>query len=273
MAFLMNTIFKYRKKVILENIRLAKITEKTGISERKLLSGIYKNLMDISLESIKGFSLSEKQIAKRHIVNNPELLDKAYSNNQSVLLVVGHYGNWEWGAFSPNFYLNHKIVALYKPLMNPLVEKFVLKRRASFGSVMASIDHTGKFFEENVDKTAMFLMAADQSPTRPDRALWIPFLGIPTPCIHGIEKYQEKYKLPVVYAEIIRMKRGLYHINLSWVKKDADLQESGKLTYDYMKKLEKTILRDPSNWLWSHRRWKHKDKYPGKYDYTAIEND
>ena len=155
-------------------------------------------------------------------------------------------------------------------MTNPYIEKFVLKRRSTFGSIMASIDLTGQFFSDYAPKTSMFLMAADQSPTRPDLAIWIPFLGVPTPCIHGVEKYHRKYKIPVVYAKISRKERGKYHVELSWLSSDLKNPEKGKLTYEYMKKLEDTILSNPTSWLWSHRRWKHIDKFPGSFDYPKA---
>ena len=252
-------VLRYRFSIVSENIQ--RVYPKINENEKdKLTKEIYRNLSDITLEGIKGLSMSEKQIKKRHFTKNPEILDLTYEKNKSVILVTGHYNNWEWGAFSPNYFLKHQIVAFYKPLTNPLINKFVVKKRANAGSTLADINQTSQFYKEYVNEKSVFLVAADQSPTKPELAIWIEFLGIETPCLHGLEKYLDKYDLPVVYCYIDRVSRGHYELTLEWIKDpSASFLGEGEVTKRYMKTLEKVIYKTPQNWLWTHRRWKHID--------------
>lgn len=266
LAFFLNHVFRYRRKTILENLELTQHALKIK-NPKKLLPAIYRNVSDIMLETIKGFSMSKKQIARHHRTLNPELLEPLHETKESVILVTPHYNNWEWGAFSPNFYVQHGIIGLYKPMNNRFIDQYIIKKRAKFGTVLASINTTRQYFDTYASKFAMFLMAADQSPTKPHKAVWVPFLNQPTPCIHGIEQYSKEYNLPIVYADIQRIKRGMYTVELSWIKKTNEILPYGKSTYLFFHRIEKTLMEDPCNWLWSHRRWKHASKFNGTYTY------
>jgi len=257
LAWLFFKVVRYRYTVINENINRVypNLTER---QKHELIHKIYKNLADITLEGIKGISMSKRQIMNRHKLINPTFLDEAYNIGTSVILVTGHYNNWEWGAFSPSYYLNHTIVGLYKPLTNEKINQYVINKRSKGGCVLADINQTKYYFDKYHNEPSVFLMAADQSPTKPELAIWLDFLGVKTPCLHGLEKYVTEYDLPVVFCSIYRKARGFYELELSWIKAPNEEQfPYGKVTIDYMKKLESIIQEKPENWLWSHRRWKH----------------
>lgn len=258
-AFLLRKALKYRLAVVESNLSLV-YPELTDDEKHILIKKIYKNLADITLEGIKGFSMSAKQITKRHKFINPAPLDFAYKKNKSVMLVTGHYGNWEWGAFSPNFFVQQQVIGFYKPLTNPLIDRYVVQKRAKSGTILADINITSKYYKEYSDKNALFLMAADQSPTKPDLAIWTEFLGVNTPCVHGIEKYLERHDLAVIYCNITRVKRGFYELDCQWITSPDEHDKAyGETTKIFMKTLEKIILKKPENWLWTHKRWKYKD--------------
>ena len=259
-AFLFARVVRYRYTVIKENIDRV-YPETLTADKEHLIRKIYRNLADITVEGLKGISMTKKQIMFRHRVTNPQILDSCYERGKSVILVTGHYNNWEWGAFSANYFLKHDIIGLYKPLTNEHVNNYVLRKRSNGGTILADINETKKYFEEYVDKKVVFLMAGDQSPTKPELAIWTDFLGINTPCLHGLEKYAQEYNLPIIYCDVQRVKRGQYELELSWIKDlDSPVMEYGEITKKYMKKLEGIIQRKPENWLWSHRRWKHSPK-------------
>lgn len=257
LAFIFSKVVRYRYQVINENINRVYPNILTN-EKQELIRKIYKNLADITVEGLKGITMTKKQIMKRHKVLNPEVLDECYARESSVILVTGHYNNWEWGAFSPSYFIKHDIIGLYKPLTNHYINSYILKKRSKSGTILADINLTKNYFDEYANKQSLFLMAADQSPTKPELAIWMDFLGVNTPCLHGLEKYVSEYNLPVIYCEIERVKRGHYALNLKWLKDmdDEDLAY-GEITKLYMRTLEEIILEKPENWLWSHRRWKH----------------
>jgi len=255
MRFLLKDVFGYRKKVIVSNLKRC-FPNADDKEIRKLTSDAYKNLMDVLVEGFKAFTMSNEQIKRRHKVLNPEILEPYKNSNRNLIATPCHYGNWEWGALSPALQLDYKIAAFYTPLSNPYMDKRIRKNRSRTGTILASTRQTARTFEELSDSRAIFIMAADQSPSKPNHAIWVDFLGQKTAFLHGIEKHAIQRNLPVVFVDIQRVKRGFYTLELSFITEDPKQTEPGEITTLYAKKLEEVILKNPGNWLWSHKRWK-----------------
>ena len=92
------------------------------------------------VEGIKNFSISEKAARKRMKIVNPELLDPYFNKGQSVILVGGHYNNWELVALAFPIQIKHNPMALYSPLKNEFWNKKVTKSRSKYGLQMLRVD-------------------------------------------------------------------------------------------------------------------------------------
>ena len=250
-------VISYRKNVVKDNLNRA-FPEKSEQELRAIRTRFYKHLSDLLIEGLKGLSMSGKQIIKRHHMVNPEVLEPYFKRGKSVIGVTGHYGNWEWGALSGGLQMSHLLIAFYKPIGNPYIDRFMRKRRAKFNCRLASIKETYSTFEETRGQNVAYMMVADQSPTNLQDCYWIPFLGQDTACLHGPEKYARLHRLPVFYVDIQKKKRGYYEMTLSLLAEDTIAMEPGKLTAMFMNRLEEAIRQQPGYWLWSHKRWKHK---------------
>ena len=227
---------------------------------KRIASDYYRFLSDLIYEGIKGMSMSKAQVLKRHKILNPEVLLDDYYAGKSVIGVTGHYGNWEWGAFSSGIQLKHAPIGFYKPLTHKYIDRFLRKRRAKFNCNLVSVKKTYETFLENKDKVEGYIMVADQSPTKSklDDCYWINFLNQETPCLYGPEKYAKMYNLPIYYIDIKRVKRGYYTLFIKKITDNPNSFKDGELTAICMKELETIIKAEPKYWLWSHRRWKHK---------------
>lgn len=256
MGFLISRVIKYRRAVVEDNISRSSIPEMNPKDFKKLVFTIYKNMTDVLIEGIKGFTLSNKSLLNRYQILNPEVLYAYYEKGQSIMGVLGHYNNWEWGSLAAAKQLKHKIVALYKPLSNKFIDQYAIKIRARYGTELASIFKTSFTFEENANKTTLFLLVADQSPSNARRAYWVNFLGRKTAFLHGPETYAKKNNLPVFFVDIQRVKRGYYTVEFVLLADNSAVLEDGEITHRYAKALEAQILKNPENWLWTHRRWK-----------------
>lgn len=261
LSFFMQKVIRYRRTLVYNNIQSA-FPDYPPEQHLEILKASYKNLSDIILEGIKGSSMGFETIKKRHRTVNPELLDDAFANGKSVILVTGHYNNWEWGALSAPLFVHHRVIGLYKKINNPYINQYFIHTRSKTGIILVEIKETGLSFQKysNALPPSLFLMAADQSPSNIKDAFWVHFLNRPTACLHGLEKYAKSYDLPIIYCDIIRRKRGFYEMELSWLVTLPSTYKEGEITGAFMAKLEENIKLNPGNWLWSHNRWKH--KYP-----------
>jgi len=246
----------YRKKVVLENLHLA-FPEKSEEEIEQICQKFYAHLCDVILEVIKGFSISEQEIRKRFSIDSTEITHDYLKKGKNIIALTAHYNNWEWGALGASFMTHAQVFALYKPLSNRYIDAFVKQRRKAWGCNLYPLHLTNKLMEE--DKTrpaALYIFAADQSPSNLEKAIWVDFFGIETPALHGAEHYAKNGDFGVIFYEIIRIKRGFY--KLKEVAMHYDITKHGNMTQEYMRLLEAEIRREPAFWLWSHRRWKHR---------------
>lgn len=257
-AFLLRNVFKYRRKVVEKQLRDS-FPDKSDDEIKAIVKKTYKNLADIMLESIKGFTISEKEIRSRYKFTNPEVINKITDQGRSVIMAAAHYNNWEWGAFSVPIWLSGTGVGFYKPLANKYIDRYGKENRSRLGLILASIGDTARIIDKYKDKNAIFVLIADQH-TWSKGAHWINFLGRETPCHQGIDKYSRMLKMPVFYADISRIKRGYYEVTLIPLTDGKQDLPEGAITKIFMKELENRLHEKPENWLWSHKRWKRQRK-------------
>lgn len=253
--FILQRVIGYRRKVIRDN--LSKCFPQLSEKELRSLEGkVYKNLADVLLEGIKAFSMSKRQVKKRHTVLNPELAAFYIQQGKSLIALPSHFNNWEWGTLSPGLFFACPLVAFYKPLSNKYIDRFIRWSRSKFGTSLVSIYITALAFERKSATPTIYVMAADQSPTNVRKSYWVNFLGRETAFLHGPEKYARLHDIPVLYVDVQRVSRGHYTLELSVLTETPTALPEGEITRLYAERLEQAILKSPGSWLWSHRRWK-----------------
>lgn len=257
MFFVIYHVIGYRRNVVMVNL-CSSFPEKSMDEINLLTKKFYQHLCDISLEGMKGFTMSQEELIRRHHILNPELADHHFNKSVSTIAVPGHFNNWEWGTLSPGLQIEYPIVGFYKCMSNKHVDLFVKTHRAKFNTRLASLTETSCTFKELSGLPHVYLMASDQCPTNMKECYWIDFLNQETAWLHGPEKYARRYNWPVVYVDIQKVKRGYYELKLVLLTDNPASLPEGEITRLYTQQLEKSILREPAHWLWSHKRWKRK---------------
>jgi KDO2-lipid IV(A) lauroyltransferase len=253
---IMYRVIGYRKEVVFTNLKNS-FPNKSKQELKKIMSDFYRHLCDIIMESVKGFTISEKQLRKRLIIKNPEFSNYFADKGQSIIFVGGHYNNWEICAQAFAMYSNHKCIGIYKPLSNAFINEKIYTSRSKYGMHLISMKQTKKSFEEGNEAKAI-VFGSDQNPANPKRAHWMQFLNQDTSVLFGVERYAKEYNWPVVFVSISKVKRGHYEVEYSLITDKPTEQPHGKITEDFTKRLEQDIINQPQYWLWSHKRWKHK---------------
>ncbi len=247
-------VFGYRKKVVWGNISKA-FPEKTVKERKRLSKGFYKNFCDVIIESIKLFSISEKELSKRMVLHNLDHLTPYYDQGKSIIGMISHVSNWEWMVISDTV-MKHRSLGIMTPLTNKFIHKKVVDSRTRFGCrAIPKSEITRVIAEEN--EPTVYFFATDQSPHRAKSAYWAKFFGIETPVQYGAEKFAKQYDFPVFHFRIRRVKRGYYEVHNTLLEPNPQEAEYGSILERYNEELEAHIRENPSDWLWTHRRWKH----------------
>lgn len=248
-------LFKYRVKVVSGNIERS-FPDKS-IKERKgIESAFYSHFFDLLFESIKQFSISEKEILERCKVVNCEEVNAFAAQGRSVFVLGGHYGNWELAALSYELHSTHKACGIYHPLKSKFWDKKIQESRSQLGMALVSKKDLKGYFERTETEMIGTIFGIDQSPSNPYHAYWTTFLNQETPVFYGAERYARKFNQPVFWGDIRKLKRGHYEIYFSLIAENPKETQYGEITEAHVRKLEKQILEDPRYWLWTHKRWK-----------------
>jgi len=255
--FIIYYVIPYRRKVVMKNLRNS-FPQKSEEELNIICKKFYRHFCDLIFESLKTFTVSSKQLLKRVQLENVELLEEYYRKGKSLILVTGHYGNWEWPAITLPFHSSHTGTGIYKKLSNPFFDKKLRSTRARFGMKLMSTKEVALFFEEHKNELCTYGFINDQSPSDPKKGHWMKFLNQDTCLFTGVEKYAMKYNYPVIYGVIEKIKRGHYKLEYRLVADDPSKTNAFEITETCSRINEASILADPSYWLWTHKRWKHK---------------
>jgi KDO2-lipid IV(A) lauroyltransferase len=248
----------YRKKVVLLNLHNS-FPEKTEEEVQRICKDYYRNFCDLFLETIKLLTISRKELLKRCKFNPQalELFSKLADEQKSVIMVLGHQGNWEWACNSFNISCRQQLYVIYHPISNKFFDGLMYRIRTRNGTKLIPMNSTYREMAHHKNELNATAFVADQTP-QPDHAYWVTFLNQDTPVFKGVEVIAKKMNLPVVYTAVKKIKRGYYEMHAELVTEHPEVTANGELSEIYTRKLEKDIKAQPGTWLWSHKRWKHK---------------
>lgn len=252
-------VVRYRRQTIYGNLRVC-FPEKSAKEIDRIAGAFYRHFCDLAVESLKGFTLSKKELMKRFVVSNPELLTAYLQKGIGSISVPAHYNNWEYAALIGIAYVQNTGIIMYKPLSNRLIDAYFRKKRASWGTIFWSIYQTNELFEQvpSLNPPPLVVMMGDQSPTNLQKSHWVNFFGIQTPFLHGPEFYARQRHLPVFYTHIAKVKRGHYVLSFHPLTGPPTAQQpEGSITQLYASALERSIREAPQFWIWSHNKFKH----------------
>lgn len=245
----------YRRETVLANLKNS-FPEKSRREIHKIRRAYYRYLSDLIMETLKTPGMTGQQIQGRCVFHNTPWLDKLMADRRSILIVMGHYGNWEWAGPSFTLTTGFPLVVIYRPLTNPYFEGMLTAMRTRFGTRITPVGKTLRDMVANRSQLTATAFIADQTAT-PENAYWTRFLNQDTPVFTGPEKLAGKFNYPVVYMHVRRTARSRYEIRPELLFADPKATAGNEISEGFIHRLEHDIRQDPAIWLWSHRRWKH----------------
>ena len=255
-------IIGYRKKIVRFNLRKA-FPDKSDEDLKWIEKRFYKHFCDITLEAFKSFKMSSSEMQKRMIFKNMEILTQFEKENRSAIIMCGHYSSWEW-MLSVGYHMQSTGYGIYTPIMNPYFSELIIKIRkihqAELLSRYGAIESIKKRHQEG--EIAVYGFASDQSPRPKPKSYWRTFLGVKVPVFVGAELVAKEFDFGVVYSKINRVKRGFYEVDFELITDTPKETRLNKITDTFTEWLEQDVYCDPTQYLWTHNRFKHADKAP-----------
>lgn len=258
--FFIYYVFGYRKKTVRENLTNS-FPNKTEKELRKIELQFYRHFCDLFVEVNYVLFVSKRRAAKLVTFKNIDIVNKFYDEGKSVIVVGGHYGNWEILSLF-GLYLKHSVIGAYKQLNNKQFENFINKSRKRFGGIPVPMQDVARMALKMSQEGKPFFLGliSDQTPAYGDIRYWTTFLNQDTPIFLGTEKIAVKTNQPVLFCKMMKVSRGHYEVELEVLIENPKETKQYEITEMHVKALERLIQDKPEYWLWSHRRWKHKRK-------------
>jgi len=247
----------YRKKVVITNLRNA-FPDKTENELRQISRRFYRHLSDLFVEVLKLNNISEKELLKRCRVENPELLDRLYSEGKDLVAVLGHYNNWEMLISLP-LICKYTCISVYRPLKNTYFDRYLCRLRSKYGMVLTPMSHVIRDIinHRSNNEKVMVCLLSDQTPARSEIHYRTVFLNQDTPVYLGAEKISSKYNMAIIFFKHRKIKRGYYSTEIEVLYEQTSGRPEYEITETHVKNLDRLIREAPEFWLWSHRRWKY----------------
>jgi len=214
------------------------------------------------------FLLTTRKISpntwRRHVRmgNVSEALRLLIEHKSGLIFVTGHFGNWEVMGYTLAT-LGFKSVAVARAMDNPYMNEWALGQREAGG--LRILDKKGAAMEVDgiLANHGSVAFIADQDAGR--RGVFVDFFGRPASTYKSIALMAMRHEAPVIIGYARRLgPQFQFEIAADRVIRPhewADLEDPLRwITQEYTAELERIIRQYPDQYLWAHRRWKHRPK-------------
>ena len=261
---------RYRRDVVMTNLSRS-FPEKKYKEISALADRFYSNLADILVEAVFFCRGNNEVLRASHLVemDNPQLLNEMFESCPGVVLLDSHCGNWELTGGVLNYYYSdvpasfneQTFTVVYKKVSSPFWGKIMEDVRC------AQISDRDNCYVESRNilrymlgrkgERHIYVFPNDQAPYRGARPHPIgKFMNQETMSMEGGVNVAVKMGFGVAYMNLDRESRGHYRWRVEKICDDASTFTPDEITRRYYDLLEADIRRNPSNYLWSHKRWK-----------------
>jgi len=256
-CFLVYRVFGYRRKTVRYNLNMAfpnMSPEQMKATEKKF----YSHMCDMFLEMIKSISITEAEMRERFVFKNIELLKTFENNNESTIIMTGHYASYEWSS-SLQFFMANTGYGVYKKIKNDYFDNLVRRTRKQWNNELLQNKIAPKVMArhqvEGIKATYAFF--ADQSPKASRNNHFSSFFGHKVPFFTGTERIAKKLNIPLVFMNVQKKERGFYEASFEIMSREPATVPDYELTDLFAKKLELQIKNAPEFYLWTHKKFKH----------------
>jgi len=253
-----------RRNTAIDNILKSGITEKQE-SAARIARESFRNFAIMIVESLKSHTAFNADNWREKLeVNIPEKTMSLLNDPaQGVILVSGHFGNWEIAAQLMSYL--KPVVGVTRKMNNPYTDKLMNERKPrNRFRLTPKRDADSTRFLNILKKGEMLALMIDQHAR--DHNIPIDFFGRPAQTYTTPAMLHLVTKTPICFGYCLRTGPMSYTLNASepvTVRSTGNKRKDVELIMtDLTKRLEAVIREHPEQYLWAHRRWRTSDKTP-----------
>ena len=244
--------FRSKKKII-SNLKKA-LPETSEKNIELIINDMWGNYGKILSEYIFIKKIRNSKNEKFVTVEGQEILEEIKISKDPVVFISGHFNNFELMAMEIEK-SGINLAAIYRPLNNIFLNKImeiIRKKHICKNQIKKGRSGTREllFF---LKKNYSIALMIDQ---RVSEGIKCNFFGEPAFTTTIPAQLVKKFNCKIVPVYIERIRGSFFKLKVNtpiFFEKNSSLE---KITLDLNKHLEKMILKNPSQWIWSHNRWK-----------------
>lgn len=242
-----------RRSITVGNVQAA-FPGRSKQQQREIIRGSYENMGITLVEMLAIPAMDQQHILDRMIITGAEPVRDRVRKGLPVILVSGHFGNWEYLALASGLALHHPIHMVVHPQSNAALNDQLNASREKFGNVAVSFHQAARTIVQVLKDGGVIAFLADQH-ARPDHDPWPVFFGRRTPTYEAPAVLALRFNAPIYYAFAVRQPDGRYHAHIEELPITAT-DTAEEVTQRHVHVLEQAIERHPNLWSWQHRRWR-----------------
>tara|TARA_B100000780_G_scaffold277782_1_gene249319 strand:+ start:1904 stop:2764 length:861 start_codon:yes stop_codon:yes gene_type:complete len=244
----------FRSKNLIKSNILKALPHLNQNEIKKISNGMWTNYGRILAEYIFIKDFRKSKLTSNIQVIGQTILDKIKKNNEPVIFISGHFNNFELMAMHIEK-SGINLAAIYRPLNNQFLNFIMEKIRNKYickNQIKKGISGTKKmlsFFKKN---TSIALMI-DQRVSQGIKSNFFQHKAFTTTIP---AQFVKKFKCKIVPIYIERVSNVNFKLTIHEPLEYKNDQSIESITLDLNHLLEKFILKNPEQWIWSHNRWK-----------------
>jgi Kdo2-lipid IVA lauroyltransferase/acyltransferase len=249
-----------RREVVEANLERA-LPHEDEAGRRMAARAAFRHLGAEASTLLRLAGLPREAVVDRTEVSGWKALEVAHAAGRGVIVVTGHYGNWELSAAAVGA-RGLPVLAVAKQQSNRLFDRRLGGVRAGLGVRTVDMERAPREIPRALRRGEVVGFVADQDAG--ERGLFLDFFGVPASHHRGPALFAARYRVPVFYAACHRLSGwpARYRLELHPLPlppEEVEMEESvRRITRSWAAALEDTIRRDPSQYFWMHNRWKRR---------------
>jgi len=252
-------IIRYRRRVIHDNLRLVYRSD-WPFDKSTFFKAVYEHFTFLWIEFLQMTKLDASSLNRHFTIHGREILDEAFQKKRGVILISGHFGNFEWLG-QMHALLGFKVNGIAKRQSNRYVNEFIhnIRNRNDVGVIYTKTAmHDGV---EVLGRNEILAIVNDQDAGK--RGLFVQFMGQPSATAAGPAVFHLRTGAALIFIVAIRKDYGQFDVYYEKIAETQDPQEVTTekihaITQRYANHLEAWVRKYPEQWFWMHRRWKTK---------------
>ncbi|NOS85741.1 MAG: hypothetical protein HOP31_11420 [Ignavibacteria bacterium] len=251
-------ILPIRKNTAISNLKLA-FPEKKDDEIKNIVKGCYVNVLTVIAEFFFLRKLSADQLRKMLRVENIGLMQEKLKHGKGLIMISGHFGNWELTAYGVSKIYDIPVNVIVKEQTNKRVNEGINEIRTSGGNRMIDMRNSLREILTAIKNNGVVAMLGDQSAPKENIKVKFFLDGVPT--YEGTARIAIKTGAEVLFGVSTRNSDGTYSLKFHEIDtsmyKESTEENVKALTQAHVDLLVEYIKLRPDHWLWFHRRFKN----------------